>query len=213
MPSPAALTVGRMSKSILLAALVAGLNLIAAPAGALAVGDWAWPVRGEVITQYRNGDDAYAAGQHRGIDIGARVGDPVSAAAGGQVTFAGVAGSSGLTVAVRTADGRFDTPYLHLASASVREGDAVATGERIGSVGTSGRRSAEAPHLHFGVREAGSRHAYRDPLTLLGPPPRERPEPGPRPVPVPLAVPQPAAPAAAPVRAAAPASVLLPGLV
>ena len=41
---------------------------------------WSWPVQGEVITQYRNGADPYAGGQHRGIDIAAAAGTPVVAA-------------------------------------------------------------------------------------------------------------------------------------
>ena len=127
---------------------------------------WVWPLSGEVITPYSNGADPYASGQHRGIDIAGETGRPVVAAAGGSVRFAGTAGSSGLTVSIRTTDG-FDTSYLHLSAASVREGASVAAGERVGAVGTSGTRSTERAHLHFGVREAGSRHAYRDPLTLL----------------------------------------------
>ncbi|MFL5887316.1 MAG: M23 family metallopeptidase, partial [Thermoleophilaceae bacterium] len=145
-----------------LATLTVALQLFSS--SAVAAGDWTWPVRGEVITQYRNGSDPYAAGQHRGIDIAGKVGDPVVAATAGTVTFAGVAGSSGLTVSVRTADGRFDTSYLHLSSAAVRAGQSVSAGKRIGAVGVSGQRSAEQPHLHFGVREAGQRQAYRDPL-------------------------------------------------
>src|SRR3954451_56565 len=116
------------------------LSLALAPPAVAA--DWTWPVRGQVITPYRNGSDPYAAGQHRGIDIAAAVGDRVVAAAGGTVTFAGVAGSSGLTVSIRTADGRYDTSYLHLSSAGVRAGQAVGGGDRIGAVGTTGRRSA-----------------------------------------------------------------------
>src|SRR5207244_102457 len=88
------------------------LALLIVPAPAAAAGDWAWPVRGPVLTPYRNGTDPYAAGQHRGIDIAAPVGTPVSAAVAGTVRFAGTAGSSGLTVSVRTADGRFDISYL-----------------------------------------------------------------------------------------------------
>src|SRR3954452_16848809 len=34
------------------------------PPGAAAAGDWAWPVRGQVITPYRNGANPYAGGQH-----------------------------------------------------------------------------------------------------------------------------------------------------
>ena len=131
---------------------------------------WVWPVTGDVITPYRNGTDPYATGQHRGIDIAAPVGAPVVAAAGGEVRFAGTAGSSGLTIGIRTADG-YDTSYLHLSSLAVRAGAQVSAGERIGAVGTTGVRSATAPHLHFGVRDAGTRHDYHDPLAFLPPPP------------------------------------------
>jgi hypothetical protein len=166
--------------------------------------DWIWPVQGEVITSYRNVDDPYAGGQHRGIDIAGPVGTPVVAAAGGEVRFAGTAGSSGLTVSVRTADGRFDTSYLHLSSITVRKGQHVPTGGRLGAVGTTGRRSAERPHLHFGVREAGTRHDYVDPRTLLPAPPVTRPEPSPRAAPAPQPAPPAAAPKAAPLPGFAP---------
>ncbi len=164
---------------------------IAGPAEAA----WVWPVAGEVITPYRNGNDPYASGQHRGIDIAAPVGAPVVAAAGGEVRFAGTAGSSGLTVSVRTGDG-FDTSYLHLSSLAVRAGVNVSVGDRIGAVGTTGARSAAAPHLHLGVRDAGTRHAYHDPLAFLPPPPGS-PAPNP-PAPAPAPAPEPAPPAAAP---------------
>jgi Peptidase family M23 len=167
------------------AAILVVFLLLVPPASA----EWAWPVRGEVITPYRNGTDPYASGQHRGIDIAAATGTPVLAAASGEVRFAGTAGSSGLTVSVRTADGRYDTSYLHLSSTSVREGESVAAGQRLGAVGITGTRSAAAPHLHFGIRDAGSRHAYHDPLGFLPPPtafepPRGAPAPEPSPVPV-----------------------------
>ncbi len=174
-------------------AVLVTLLIVAPPAHA----SWTWPLRGEVITNYRNGDDPYAAGQHRGIDIAGEVGEPVVAAAGGEVRFAGTVGTSGLTVSVRTADG-FDTSYLHLSATSVRAGERVLAGERLGAVGTTGTRSATEPHLHFGVREAGSEHAYRDPLDFLPPPlaaPRQAPDPthAPSPEPVPPApAPEPA---------------------
>jgi hypothetical protein len=82
---------------------------------------------------------------------------------------------------VRTADGRFDTSYLHLATASVRAGQSIGPGDRIGAVGTTGTPSTTSPHLHFGVRDAGTRR-YRDPLDFLPPAPGVREAP--RPVPI-----------------------------
>jgi Peptidase family M23 len=179
---------------LFLTAAVAVVAFLAAPAPAHA--EWVWPLRGPVVTTYRNGDDPYAGGQHRGIDIAGPVGAPVVAAAGGEVRFAGTAGSSGLTVSVRTADG-FDTSYLHLSSASVRAGEVVSSGDALGAVGTTGSRSTSEPHLHFGVREAGARHAYLNPLDFLPPPAPATPD-APHPAPSPVPVPTPAAPAPAP---------------
>jgi len=167
-----------------------------APAAASAA-DWTWPVRGEVVTAYANAGRPYAPGRHRGIDVAAPTGTPVVAAVDGTVRFAGVVGSAGLTVSVRTADGQFDTSYLHLAEASVRAGQAVGAGERIGAAGTSGRSSAATPHLHFGVRDSGTRR-YRDPLDLLPPVPGA-PE-APRGVPVAVRGPLRVGPAPQPIR-------------
>jgi hypothetical protein len=183
------------------AAAILTLLALAGPARA----EWIWPLRGSVITTYRNGEDPYAGGQHRGIDIAGPVGARVVAAAAGEVHFAGTAGSSGLTVSVRTSDG-FDTSYLHLLSIAVREGEFVSSGHALGAVGTTGSRSASEPHLHFGVREAGTRHAYRNPLEFLPPPPLpvpEAPPPGPSPAPAPI----PLTPAPAPAGERAPRRV------
>ena len=50
--------------------LLAPSLLLLAPATARAgAPGWRWPVSGAVITGYRNGDDPYAGGQHRGIDF------------------------------------------------------------------------------------------------------------------------------------------------
>jgi hypothetical protein len=176
-----------MNRLVSILAMALAVMLALSPAASAA---WSWPLRGEVITPYRNGDDPYAAGQHRGIDIAGPIGASVGAAAAGVVRFAGVAGSSGLTVSVRTTDGRFDTSYLHLSVASVHLGEQVTAGQRLGAVGTSGQRSASVPHLHFGVRQAESRQAYLDPLGLLDPyPPTSVPERDPKSVTGPVEVP------------------------
>jgi Peptidase family M23 len=191
---------------LFLTAAVAVVAFLAPPAPAHA--EWVWPLRGPVITTYRNGDDPYAGGQHRGIDIAGPVGAPVVAAAGGEVRFAGTAGSSGLTVSVRTADG-FDTSYLHLSSVSVRAGEVVSSGDALGAVGMTGSRSTSEPHLHFGVREAGARHAYLNPLNFLPPPAPAIPD-APHPAPSPVPLPTPAGPAPAPAPAGEPAGRRVP---
>src|SRR5437763_7232611 len=123
-----------------LAAICALLTaLLATAPPSFAAGDWTWPVHGEVITEFHNGDDPYAAGQHRGVDIAAPVGTAVVAATSGSVVFAGVVGSSGLTVAERTADGRYELSYLHLSALAVRAGERVEGGTRLGAVGVSGQ--------------------------------------------------------------------------
>lgn len=130
---------------------------------------WPWPVIGEVVTAYRNGDDPYAAGQHRGVDIAAPVGTPARAVVAGRVSFSGRLPDGGNVVTLRTSDGRYLVSYLHLAARTVRRGAAIGVGEALGETGTTGRRSIDAPHLHFSVRLAATR-AYLDPMRLLGEP-------------------------------------------
>jgi hypothetical protein len=186
---------------VLVAVLVAVVVLGAAPPAA-GEESWVWPVEGRVLTPYSNDNGRpYAGGMHRGIDIAAERGAGIVAARAGTVSHAGVVGSAGLTVAVRTADGRHVTSYLHLAAVAVKKGDSIAAGARIGAVGTSGRRSVAEPHLHFGVRLAEAEDHYVDPLSVL---PAVRPRPAPPPAPAPAPVPVRTAPVAAPVPVAIP---------
>ena len=130
---------------------------------------WPWPLIGEVVTAYRNGDDPYAAGQHRGVDIAAPVGTPARAVVAGSVSFSGRLPDGGNVVTLRSSDGEYLVSYLHLATRAVSRGAAVAVGDTLGSTGTTGRRSIEQPHLHLSVRVAATR-AYVDPMGLLGEP-------------------------------------------
>lgn len=130
---------------------------------------WPWPLIGDVLTAYRNGDDPYAAGQHRGVDIAAPVGTPARAVVAGTVTFSGKLPDDGNVVTVRTDNAEYLVSYLHLSDRAVVRGASVAVGETLGRSGMTGRRSIEAPHLHFSVRVAATR-AYVDPMSLLGEP-------------------------------------------
>jgi murein DD-endopeptidase MepM/ murein hydrolase activator NlpD len=90
---------------------------------------------------------------HGGIDIGAPEGTPFFAARDGTVTFAGRAGGYGNLVVVAHADGS-ESRYAHARDlANVRPGDVVKAGDRLGSVGSTGRSTG--PHLHFEVRQGG----------------------------------------------------------
>ncbi|MCL5966324.1 MAG: M23 family metallopeptidase [Deltaproteobacteria bacterium] len=100
---------------------------------------------------------------HAGVDVKAPEGAPVVAAAAGTVVFAGEQFFGGKSVVIDHGGGLF-TVYFHLRDMAVSEGAGVARGERIGSVGATGR--AEGPHLHFGVRAAGGRV---DPAPFFGP--------------------------------------------
>jgi hypothetical protein len=143
---------------------------------------WTWPVDGPVLRPFVLGDDPYAAGQHRGIDVGATAGAPVRAPAAGTVSFAGTVPGGGRTVTVRTADG-YAVTLLHLGSIGIGRGDTVAEGEAVGSVGPSGDAELDRPYVHLGVRLAANPNGYVDPLTLL--PARPAPaEPAEEPVPV-----------------------------
>ncbi len=132
-------------------------------------GRWRWPVEGPVLSTFRYGRDPFARGQRRGIRIGAPAGTAVRSACAGGVRFAGTVGTSGRVVSV--ACGRWTATYLHLAALSVRRGEAVGRGQRIGEVGRSGRPRLRDSHLAFGVRRSGRRWDYVDPLALLPPPP------------------------------------------
>jgi murein DD-endopeptidase MepM/ murein hydrolase activator NlpD len=99
---------------------------------------------------------------HTGLDYRASTGTPVSSAAAGRVTHAGWStGGWGYLVGVAHAGGT-ETFYAHLSRVSVRVGQRVAVGQRVGTVGSSGHSTG--PHLHFEVHVRG---AAVDPLSGL----------------------------------------------
>jgi hypothetical protein len=138
----------------LLAVLVLA-GLVQAPAAA----GWSWPVDGPVVRPFVLGDDPYAAGQHRGIDIGAAPGTSVRAATDGSVSFVGTVAAGGKAVTVRTVGG-LSVTYLELGATGVERGAYVAEGDPIGTIGP-------AAHVHLGVRVTADAQGYLDPLQFL----------------------------------------------
>jgi len=118
----------------------------------------AWPLRAPVGSPF----GPRGTGFHPGIDLTASGGTPVGAAAPGRVIFAALdTGGYGNLIEVAHGGGVVSM-YAHLSSFSVRVGQQVATGTRIGRVGSTGE--ASGPHLHFEVRVRG---AAVDPLPSL----------------------------------------------
>lgn len=93
---------------------------------------------------------------HDAIDIMAPRGAPVIAAAPGTVEKLFLSKEGGNTIYVRSPDGRLLYYYAHLDSYApgLAEGQQVAAGAPLGTVGSTGDASPEAPHLHFAMAEA-----------------------------------------------------------
>jgi hypothetical protein len=88
---------------------------------------------------------------HHGVDIFARRGTPVVAAAGGIVTSVGSNTLGGNVVwVVRPLRGERHY-YAHLDEQLVAAGTRVATGDVVGTVGNTGNARGGPPHLHFGI--------------------------------------------------------------
>lgn len=85
---------------------------------------------------------------HAGQDFGAYRLAPISATAGGTVTYAGWRSGYGRLVEIDHGLG-FKTRYGHMAKILVKRGQTVKTGEQIGSMGSSGRSTGV--HLHYEV--------------------------------------------------------------
>lgn len=108
---------------------------------------WQWPAKGPVIAQY--GDSPMTAS---GIEIGGRLGDPVMAAAPGQVVYAGSGLASYGELLIVKHNESWLTAYGFNQSVLVREGERVAAGQVIARLGEGpGRR----PMLHFEIRSNG----------------------------------------------------------
>ncbi len=112
------------------------------------------PAPGYISSGYGGRNDPFGRGRahHLGIDIDANTGDPVTAAAGGVVTFSGVRNGYGNVVEIDHGNG-YQTLYAHNSANLVRVGDVVLAGQNIARVGSTGRSTGS--HLHFEVKLNG----------------------------------------------------------
>jgi murein DD-endopeptidase MepM/ murein hydrolase activator NlpD len=89
---------------------------------------------------------------HEGIDFPAESGTTVVAAASGKVVESGFHPQYGKIVAIDHGNGLVSR-YAHAAQVYVNDGDLVVRGQRVATVGSTGRSTG--PHLHFEVRLNG----------------------------------------------------------
>lgn len=111
------------------------------------------PVKGTIGQGYGVKNSDYSAGYHTGLDISAPAGTPVYTPLDGVVISAGYSGAYGNAVYVRHKDGTVGL-YGHMQFVSVRQGQRVRAGTKLGGVGTTGNSTAN--HLHWEIRKPGN---------------------------------------------------------
>ena len=110
---------------------------------------------------YRSDPFTRRATFHEGTDLAAFTGAPIIAPAPGKIIHAGIKGSYGRTVEIDHGAG-FKTRYGHMNSIAVKLGQEVAIGQKIGTMGSTGRSTG--PHLHYEIYFRGKSY---DPLKFL----------------------------------------------
>jgi len=112
------------------------------------------PVRGWISSGFGYRHDPFTGGIsfHRGIDIAAYIGAPVRASMDGRVVLVGENSVFGKYILIAHQIS-YSSFYGHLSRVLLRKGDVVRRGQRIGSVGNTGRSTG--PHVHFEIRRNG----------------------------------------------------------
>lgn len=110
--------------------------------------EWRWPHVGTVLANYST-----AGKVNKGVDIAGNPGDPIRAAASGNVVYAG----SGLlgygNLIIVNHNEHYLSAYAHNRKILVQEGEDVTAGQVIAELGSSG---ADRPKLHFEIRKNGN---------------------------------------------------------
>lgn len=107
--------------------------------------------------------------KHKGTDMFAAKGSPVSAVTGGSVTKAvptddGTLGGARVWV---SGDDGWWYYYAHLDSVAVVLGQRVETGQQLGTVGNTGDAKSTPSHVHVEQHLGDMEGPYVDPFTLM----------------------------------------------
>jgi lipoprotein NlpD len=108
---------------------------------------WRWPGKGSLAATFVAGDQT-----RQGIDIAGKAGDPVLAAADGEVVYSGngLLGYGELIIVKHNAN--FLSAYGHNRKRLVQEGDRVKSGQQIAEMGST---ASSRDQLHFEIRKNG----------------------------------------------------------
>lgn len=126
------------------------------------LGTFCWPVAEENYISSLYGYRKWDRSNHKGLDIAAKKGTDIYAAASGTVIHAGTYSTYGKLVIIDHGDDIL-TYYAHQSKIYVSKGDYVEKGDVIGAIGMTG--SASGNHLHIELRVDGDRI---DPMYALG---------------------------------------------
>ena len=112
-----------------------------------------FPVSGSVTSPFGMRENPFGGRRHHaGVDISAREGASIKAAADGIVSYAGRTEGSGYVVVLEHGCG-YSTVYAHNKKNQVKVGQRVSRGETIALVGSTG--NSTGPHLHYEVLHNG----------------------------------------------------------
>ena len=123
---------------------VAAAAPAAAKPAAAGSGNFAWPASGQVLKKF-DGDT------NKGLSIGGKAGDPVLAAADGEVDYAEELDSYGKLIIIQH-PGDYLTAYAHNSKLLVSRGQKVRKGQKIAEMGSTGTNRV---NLYFSMWRAG----------------------------------------------------------
>lgn len=122
-----------------------------------------WPAKGWLTSRYGNRISPFTGRRqfHAGLDIAGARGTDVIAPARGKIVFSGKRGPMGNSIIIDHGYG-VRTQYGHAEELFVKKGAKVERGDKIASLGSTGRSTG--PHLHYVVEVDGK---TRNPLDYI----------------------------------------------
>lgn len=109
------------------------------------------PVQGTITSRY-GAREEIRDHEHKGLDIAAKIGTPIKAAADGTIIYSGTMGGYGNLIIIDHGNG-ITTYYGHCNKLYKNKGTKVIAGDVIAEVGNTGNSTGS--HLHFEIRKNG----------------------------------------------------------